>query len=258
MQKQSVLISGIGIAGPKLAFWLKSAGFEPTLIERAPALRTGGYVIDFWGLGYDIAERMGLARDINRTGYHVREMRIVDDRGKRATGFGTKVFDELTGGRYMTLGRSDLSRLLFEKVKATTKVIFDDEIVDLQDQAEFVQVQFKHASERQFDLVIGADGLHSDIRRLAFGPQHQFEKQLGYEVAAFEVCGYRPRDENVYVMYGQPGRMLGRFTLYHDRVLFLFVFVADTGSPPAMLDLQKAMLREKYGDGKWECPHILA
>jgi hypothetical protein len=209
MQKQSVLISGIGIAGPTLAFWLKSAGFEPTLIERAPALRTGGYVIDFWGLGYDIAERMGLARDINRTGYHVREMRIVDDRGKRATGFGTKVFDELTGGRYMTLGRSDLSRLLFEKVKATTEVIFDDEIVDLQDQAEFVQVQFKHASERQFDLVIGADGLHSDIRRLAFGPQYQFEKQLGYVVAAFEVRGYRPRDENVYVMYGQPADEMG-------------------------------------------------
>ena len=257
MQNKSVLISGIGIAGPTLAFWLKTAGFEPTLIERAPALRTGGYVIDFWGLGYDIAERMGLAGDINRTGYHVREMRIVDDRGKRVTGFGTKVFDELTGGRFVTLGRSDLSRLLFEKVKATTEVIFDDEIVGLQDQAEFVQVQFKHARERRFDFVIGADGLHSDIRRLAFGPQHQFEKQLGYAVAAFEVCGYRPRDENVYVMYAQPGRMLGRFTLFHDRVLFLFVFVADTGSPPATLDLQKAMLREKYGDGKWECPHIL-
>ncbi|MGI8570788.1 MAG: hypothetical protein ACR2KT_17955 [Methylocella sp.] len=121
MNHKTVLISGAGIAGPTLAFWLKAAGFEPTLIERAPALRTGGYVIDFWGLGYDIAERMGLARDINRIGYHVREMRIVDDRGKRVTGFGTKVFGELTDGRYVTLGRSDLSRLLFEKVKGTTE-----------------------------------------------------------------------------------------------------------------------------------------
>lgn len=56
---KTVLISGAGIAGPTLGFWLKAAGFEPTLIERAPALRSGGYVIDFWGLGYDIAERMG-------------------------------------------------------------------------------------------------------------------------------------------------------------------------------------------------------
>jgi 2-polyprenyl-6-methoxyphenol hydroxylase-like FAD-dependent oxidoreductase len=113
----------------------------------------------------------------------------------------------------VTLGRSDLSRLLFEKVKGTTEVIFDDEIVVLQEQADSVQARFKHAGERRFDLVIGADGLHSDVRTLAFGPQHQFEKQLGYVVAAFEVHGYRPRDEDVYVMYGQPGRMLGRFNI---------------------------------------------
>ena len=147
--------------------------------------------------------------------------------------------------------------MLFEKIKDTTEVIFDDEIVGLQEQADCVQVQFKRAGERRFDLVIGADGLHSDVRRLAFGPQHQFEKQLGYVVAAFEVRGYRPRDEDVYLMYGQPGRMLGRFTLHDDRTLFLFVFAADSGSLPATLDLQKAMLRERYGDGKWECPRIL-
>lgn len=252
-----MLISGIGIAGPTLAYWLGKCGFRPTLVERAPQLRTGGYVIDFWGLGYDIAERMGLANDINRIGYHMREMRIVDDRGQRITGFGTKVFRELMNGRYVTLGRSDLSRLLFEKAKDTTEVVFDDEIVGLQEQAECVRVQFKRSGERRFDLVIGADGLHSGVRSLAFGPQYQFEKQLGYVVAAFEVRGYRPRDEDVYLMYGQPGRMVGRFTLHNDRTLFLFVFAADSGSLPTTPHLQKAMLREKYGDGKWECPRIL-
>jgi 2-polyprenyl-6-methoxyphenol hydroxylase-like FAD-dependent oxidoreductase len=257
MIAKTVLILGAGIAGPTLAFWLKAAGFEPTLIERAPALRAGGYVIDFWGLGYDIAERMGLEEDINRVGYHMRELRIVDDRGKRVTGFGTKVFHELTNGRYVTLGRSDLSRLLFEKIRGTTEVIFDNEIVSLQEQADCVQAQFKDAGERRFDLVIGADGLHSGVRRLAFGPQPRFEKHLGYVVAAFEVRGYSPRDEDVYLMYGQPGRMVGRFTLHDDRTLFLFVFVADSDSLPVTLDLQKAMLCGRYGDGKWECPRIL-
>ena len=178
MKQATVLISGGGIAGPTLAFWLKAAGFAPTLVERAPALRTGGYVIDFWGLGYEIAARMGLAADLDRVGYHLREMRIVGDRGERVAGFGAQVFGELTGGRYVTLGRSDLSRLLFDKIKDTA-IIFGDEIVGLEQHADGVQVRLKHAGERWFDLVIGADGLHSNVRRLVFGPQDRFERQLG-------------------------------------------------------------------------------
>ncbi|BCG97998.1 hypothetical protein MesoLj131a_68620 (plasmid) [Mesorhizobium sp. 131-2-1] len=106
-------------------------------------MRTGGYVIDFWGLGYGIAVRMGLEPDINSVGYHVREMRMSGDRGKRVAGFGTSVFNKLTGGRYVTLGRSDRSRLLFEKVEGTTEVIFANEIVGLR---AGVRVQFKRAS----------------------------------------------------------------------------------------------------------------
>ena len=254
---KSVLISGAGIAGPTLAFWLKAAGFEPTLVERAPALRTGGYVIDFWGLGYDIAERMGLVTEINHCGYHVREVRIADDAGRRLAGFGARVFTELTGGRYVTLRRSDLSRLLFEKVEGRTESIFGDEIVALHEEPDRVRVDLKHAGERRFDLVIGADGLHSVVRNLAFGPQSEFEKHFGYMVAAFEVRGYRPRDEDVYLMYGQPGRMVGRFTLRDDRTLFLFVFAAANTFLPETLDQQKALLRDIYGRGGWECPHIL-
>ncbi len=259
MSGKTVLISGIGIGGPTLAFWLQAAGFEPTLIEHAPALRTGGYVVDFWGLAYDIAERMGLASDIERVGYHMREMRIVDDRGTRVAGFGTRVFRELTGGRFVTLGRGDLSRLLFEKMGRTTEVIFGNEIVGLQEGADSVQVQFKGGSERRFDLVIGTDGLHSTVRRLAFGPQDLFEKYLGYAVAAFEVRGYRPRDEDLYVIYSQPGRMLARFALHDDRTLFLFVFATDFNPPKAMNNPseQKKMLRERFGTDKWESRRIL-
>jgi 2-polyprenyl-6-methoxyphenol hydroxylase-like FAD-dependent oxidoreductase len=253
----TVLISGAGIAGPTLAFWLKAAGFEPTLIERAPGLRGGGYVIDFWGVGYDIAERMGLLAEINRNGYHVREMRIVDDDGRRLAGFGTRVFAELTSGRYVTLQRSCLSRLLFERVEGVES-IFGDEIVAIEQQPDFVRIELKHAGPRRFDLLIGADGLHSAVRKLVFGPQAQFEQHLGYVVAAFEARGYRPRDEDVYLIHGQPGRMIGRFTLREDRSLFLLVFAAEEGSVPETLDAQKATLRKLYGRDGWECTKILA
>ena len=259
MNGKTVLISRIGIGGPTLAFWLKAAGFSPTLVERSPALRTGGYVIDFWGLGYDIAERMGLSSDIDRIGYHMRELRMVDGRGNRVAGFGTAVFSELTGGRYVTLGRSDLSRLIVDKIKDTCEILFGDEIESLRDQSNGVDVRLKRGGDRRFDLVIGADGLHSNVRRLVFGSQDRFEKKLGYMVAAFEVKGYSPRDEEVYVVYGKPGRQLGRFALHNDRTLFLLVFAGNFDTSGDRLDLaaQKAILRERFDDGNWECGRIL-
>ncbi len=258
MSSETVLISGVGIAGPTLAFWLKRGGFEPTLLECAPELRSGGYVIDFWGLGYDIAEKMGLLDAIERVGYHMRELRIVDERGRRVAGLGTRVFSELTGGRFVTLGRSDLSRSLFHKVSGDGETLFGDEIVSLQERSNGVEVRFRNGNTRRFGLVIGADGLHSNVRRLMFGPQDRFERQLGYQVAAFEVKGYRPRDENVYVIYSQPGRMLGRFALHDDRTLFLFVFALDRSVLVLDAAAQKAILRERFGDGTWECQRILA
>jgi len=258
MSMKSVLIAGAGIAGPTLAYWLKAAGFEPAIVERAPALRSSGYVIDFWGLGYDLAEHMGLIGEINRVGYHARELRIINDAGYRIAGFGTSVFSELTGGRYVTLPRSALSGLLFGKVKDSIETIFDDEIVALEEQTDCVRVVLKHVGERRFDLLVGADGLHSSVRNLTFGPQSRFEKHLGYAVAAFETSGYRPRDEDIYLMYGEPGRMLGRFALHDNRTLFLFVFATSRPELPATLEAQKALLRDLYGQGGWECRTILS
>ena len=254
----NVLISGAGIAGPTLAFWLRKHGFTPTLVENAPGLRAGGYVIDFWGLGYEIAEKMGLLPDIARIGYPMQELRIVDDGGRRLSGFGVEVFRELTDGRYITLGRSDLSKLIYDRISGSCEIIFGDSITGLREADGEVHVEFEHSGERRFDLVIGADGLHSRVRKLVFGPQDRYEKDLGYRVAAFETAGYRPRDELVYIVNSAPGRQVGRFALHNDRTLFLFIF-ASGGEPEANgVAAQKAILRKAFeGDG-WELPRILA
>ena len=260
MQTKKVLICGAGIAGPTFAYWLKRSAFTPTLLERAPTLRTSGYVIDFWGLGYDIAEKMGFLPDILREGYHVQELRIIDERGNRIAGFGTKVFEDLTGGRFVSLKRSDLSRVIFTKAADGCEVIFDDSINRIIEDETSLRITFESGEERRFDLLIGADGLHSTVRTLAFGPQEKYEKHLGYTVAAFEVSGYRPRDENVYVIYERPGRQLGRFALRDDRTLFLFVLARDLEreSCPHTIDDQKAFLRSTFAHDEWELPQILA
>ncbi|MGN6570172.1 MAG: FAD-binding domain [Pseudolabrys sp.] len=254
----SVLIAGAGIGGPTLAYWLARAGYRPTLVERAPQLRGGGYVIDFWGLGYDIAERMGLETGIQRAGYRIRELRVVNGAGRRVAGFGSSVFTELTGGRYVTVARSALSRLIFDRIGGDAETIFGDEIVALANHADHVAVRLKHGGERRFDLVIGADGLHSGVRRFAFGSQRQFEKHLGYVVAAFEAEGYPHSDEDIYVMHCEPGRMLGRVTLRDNRTLFLFVFAHQPGPHLPDATAQKALLHASFGGSHWECPQILA
>jgi 2-polyprenyl-6-methoxyphenol hydroxylase-like FAD-dependent oxidoreductase len=259
MQKKSVLISGIGIAGPTLAYWLERAGFAPVLVERAPRLRSGGYVIDFWGRGYDVAERMGLVPELRSEGYEVGEVRLVDARGRRVGGFGAGVFRALTGGRYVSLPRGDLATLVYRRIEGRCETIFGDEIATIEPGGDSVRVGFARGASRAFDLVIGADGLHSAVRRLVFGGQERFERYLGYVVAAFEIEGYRPRDEDVYVSYATPGRQIARFAMRGDRTVFLFVFAADRPPPIAAHDLaaQKARLRAEFGGLGWECPRIL-
>lgn len=121
---------------------------------------------------------MGLADELNRIGYHIREMKIVNKRGNRVAGFGTKIFLELTGGRYVTIERSALSQLLVEKIRDRAEIIFGDEIRSLRECGDCVEVEFERGGKRKFDLVVGADGLHSKVRRLAW-PTGSLREAIG-------------------------------------------------------------------------------
>ena len=260
MSSRSILISGIGVAGPTLAYWLSKCGFQVTLVDRAPGLRTEGYIIDFWGAGYDIAERMELLPDLRRQGYVAQELRFVNAQGQRVGGFGVQIFQDLTNSRYLSLPRSVLAQLLYRKIERHCETIFAERVTAIRQGRDGVRVAFERLPARQFDLVIGADGLHSGIRQLVFGCEQQFEKYLGYAVAAFQVEGYRPRDELVYVSYAVPGKQVARFALNGDRTMFLFVFACEEPADvlPHETSAQKSFLRATFQDIGWECPRILA
>jgi 2-polyprenyl-6-methoxyphenol hydroxylase-like FAD-dependent oxidoreductase len=252
-----VLISGAGIAGPTLAYWLAHYGFTPTIIEASPRLRIDGYLIDFWGAGFDVAERMGLLPEISSHGYAIREVKVIGRSGRRVAGFPAEAFSRITRGRFASIPRGALAASIFSKIESKVETIFGDSIDRIDQTEKGVQVTFERGGARDFDLVVGADGLHSRVREVAFGEKSKFEKYLGYKVAAFEVKGYQPRDELVYVMYTQVGQQVVRFAMRGDSTMFLFSFKDHDANGGDSLQSQKALLRKRFGNSGWECPQIL-
>jgi len=255
-----IAINGAGIAGSTLAYWLRDAGHEVLLIEQSPQLRAGGYVIDFWGIGYDIAEKMGLLPQIGALGFHVKEMRYVDARGRPTGGFPVGIFGRMTNGRFIELRRSDLAAALHGALNGGVETLFGDSVASIADEGSCVRIGFDHAAPRHVDLLIGADGLHSRVRRLAFGPEAEFETPLGYHVAAVELEDYQPRDELVAVSHAAPGRQISRLSLTGNKTLCLFVFRDEylTIPRPSSDDERKAALKSAFAGVGWECPRILA
>lgn len=253
-----IAISGAGVAGPSLAHWLHRTGHQPTLIERAPQFRTGGYVIDFWGVGYRVAQLMGIEAAIREAGYPMQSVRSVGPDNHVHASLDVEAFRRATDDRFTSLPRGDLAAAIYATIANDVETIFDDSVTAIDEHPDGVSVSFAQAKTRDFDLVVGADGLHSTVRQLTFGPEPDVEHYLGCLVAACVVEGYRPRDDLVYVTHSQPGRSVGRFSLREDRTMFLFVFRSEQAADPGSLSARKALLHCEFGDSGWECPKILA
>ncbi len=252
----NILVVGAGIAGPTLAYWLRRAGHRPALIEQSPELRRGGYLIDFWGAGFEIARRMGIVPELVRRGYKAREVRQVRGDGTRMTSFRPELFVG-SNAQYVTVARSDLAATIFRALDGV-ETIFGDTVRELDDDGTRVRVIFENTGKaRDFDLVIGADGLHSRIRRLTFGPHEQFEKYPGFKVAAFDIAGYRPREELVARMYTGVGFQVTAFPSGGDATMFALTFLDDDPHIPPSRAEQEALLRGRFANAGWETPLIL-
>lgn len=252
-----VLIVGAGIAGPTLAYWLRRWGHEPTLVERAPALREGGYLLDFWGTGFDVADRMGIVPRLMEVGYRVRELREVSDSGRKISSLDPRQLIDRIGGRYVSLARSDLAAAIYDALGGEVETLFGETVEALDDDGERVRVEFSRSAPREFDLVVGADGLHSRVRSLAFGPDERFEKYLGISVAAFDIDGYLPREELVAFSHTQVGAQVLRFALRDGATMFFFTFRHDGALPDGDVEAQRELLRRRLGDVGWVAPAAL-
>lgn len=206
---RTVLISGGGIAGAALALLLRRSGFAPIVVERAPGVRAGGQAVDIRGAALDVVDRMGLLPEARRMRTRIRGMSVLDADGReveRSTEYA------LSSGRLdsedIELLREDLVRLLHEHTRDDPAVeyVFGDAITSLHEHEGGVRVGFAHGPERDVDLVVGADGQHSAVRRLAFGPAQDFTRHLGSYLSVFSADNFLGlEDWQVWLRDGDAG-----------------------------------------------------
>ena len=253
MRTKSVLISGASIAGPALAYWLNRYGFETTIIERAPAIRPGGYAVDFRGAGMEVLKRMGIMEEIRKYETRTGKITMVDRNNKKLA----SMPDGFTSGE-LEIMRGDLANVLYEATRQNTDYIFNDSITGLTQRPDGVDVTFSRSAALHFDLVVGADGLHSNVRTLVFGEEARFLRELGLYIAIFTTPDFMHLDRNG-LYYGTLGRRVGLFGVRRKKeAMASFFFTSD----PLKYDRrdilqQKQILREKFANMSWQVPRLL-
>lgn len=256
-KNRNILISGASIAGPALAYWLSRYGFRPMVVERAPALREGGYKVDIRGVAVDVAERMGIMDDIRRASTNMRGATYVNSANKPVVTMPADFFNGRVDGEDEIM-RGDLARILYERTHHEVEYIFGDSITSIEQGDEGVRVTFERGAPRTFDLVVGADGLHSNVRALTFGDESQFIRHLGAYISFFTT----PNDLNLdhwELYHSSPRKLVCIYSTGKDaeaKCFFLF------NAPPLHYDYrdserQKQLLAEAFAGDGWQIPQLL-
>ncbi|MGY2125837.1 FAD-dependent monooxygenase [Nocardia gipuzkoensis] len=253
-----VLVAGASIAGPALAHWLRRRGAEVTVVERAPELRPGGQAVDARGVAKEVIRRMGLDAAVRAACTDTAGAYTVDVEGNVLE---TYRADDNGGDGYISeieILRGDLSRVLYDDTRDGVEYIFGDRIAELTQDADGVDVAFAGGDRRRFDLVVGADGLHSALRAMVFGPRERFVRHLGLVLAFYSVPNEFELDRWL-IDYQESGRSAGLRPIPDaTRAMAMFSFpAADLEVDYRDVAAQKRLLRERMAGMGWLTPRIL-
>jgi 2-polyprenyl-6-methoxyphenol hydroxylase-like FAD-dependent oxidoreductase len=250
-----VLICGAGVAGPALALALARYGAETTVVEIAPKLRATGFAVDFRGPTHlGVLSRLGVLDELRDIQTHAGAMACVDEHDN-------EIFrlPEAFAGGDVEVHRRDLSRVFHERSAPHAEYLFDDTITTLAQRADGVHVDFANSASRTFDVVVGADGLHSVVRRLAIGPEDRYVRHLGYYLAGWDM----PNDLGVGAtpqQYNVPGRMASISADQRNpgQAGGFAVFTAPRiDYDPRDIEQQKRLVIDRFDGLGWHVPHLL-
>jgi 2-polyprenyl-6-methoxyphenol hydroxylase-like FAD-dependent oxidoreductase len=245
------------VAGPALAYWLHRRGFEVTVVERAAGIRAGGYPVDIRGTAVDVVERMGLLSQVQAAHIDTRRLSLVDGTGR---GIVTVPIGELTaragGGRDLELPRGELTSLIYGLTERTVQYVFGDSVKALS--PDTGRVSFESGKIREFDVIVGADGVHSTTRRLAFGPEQRYHRYLGCSFVGFSSANPSSLSHEV-VMQNTAGRMIAMFAVRTQPWVHVLAAYYGPQSPPVESTAQlDARLRDAFAGFGGQAPRLLA
>jgi 2-polyprenyl-6-methoxyphenol hydroxylase-like FAD-dependent oxidoreductase len=251
-----VVVCGAGIAGLAAAGRFAARGDEVVVLERAPGPRPQGYMVDYFGPGWQAAARMGVLDAVRGRGYRVSEVAYLDDRGRRRAGLPFARFAASRDGELVSIMRPDLEAALREHLPDRVDLRYGAEVVGVRDGEDGAEVALADGARVHADLVVGADGIHSAVRRHVFGPEDRFLRHLGFHTAAFVVDDPRTHAElgGRFCLTDTTDRMLGLYGLRDGRVA---VFAVHRTPDPALPDDLRAAVRERYGSLGWVAHRVL-
>ncbi|GGY54055.1 FAD-dependent monooxygenase [Streptomyces xanthochromogenes] len=256
-----VLVAGASIAGPALAHWLRRRGAEVTVVERAPGLRPGGQAVDARGVAREVIERMGLDASVRAACTDTVGAHTVDADGRVLETFRA---DDDGGDGFIAdieILRGDLSQVLYDDTRDGVEYVFGDRIAELAQDVDGVDVVFAGGSRRRFDLVVGADGLHSELRAMVFGPHERFLRRLGHMLAFYSVPNEFGLDRWLLEYQDQESGRSALLRPIQDATRAMAMFYsasADSDIDHRDVAAQKRLLRERMAGLGWLAPDILA
>jgi 2-polyprenyl-6-methoxyphenol hydroxylase-like FAD-dependent oxidoreductase len=261
LTNRDVLISGASVAGPTLAWWLCRSGFTPTVVEQTPALRAGlgGHAVDLLGRSVDVAEWMGILPKVLAARTRT-ELISLQRPGKPSVELDMSRLVAGISERHVEIMRGELTSILYEATRDEVEYLFGDSIRTLQQDGDGVEVTFEHGPPRRFGLVVGADGLHSGVRRLAFGEEARFRHWLGGYLGVFSLPNYLGLEGRM-VVYSAPGRTVAMYPVRQTgeaRAVFLFRRAEELDYDHRDPDQQRQLLREAFAEPAWELPRLLS
>src|SRR5215510_450171 len=258
--KIKVLVSGGSIAGSTIAYWLARAGFEPTVIEHAPALRMGGNGVDVRGLAIEVVKLMGIWPLIKAAAVDMNGTSFVNSKNVSVARINMKSMQRRLESDEVEILRGDLVSILYDRAKHDVEYVFGDSIMSLTQDAGGVDVTFEKGAPRRFDLVIGADGIHSNVRHLAFGPESQFLRYKGY-YGAFSEADPSLGEQGWISFYNVPGKVAGIYRANNQtgaKAYFAFAQAQPLQYDFRNVEQQKHLLKEAFANVGWYVPELLA